>query len=180
MKMASNDFSTADRQTKHDFTASTIAYLEKTGHHAPVAFYEENIYGDLVPFGSPDANPFARIDLYMQYGNWWYAIELKGRWKFNSTEPLLVVSGTYYNYEKEEPLKEAQEKGFIPLWAELYPDAVVRVWNVSHIKASELPSDEKTIQRYTCVPSSPRKRQKRALLPVSAATEYKRIKSLMI
>lgn len=167
-----------DRPAKNDFTASTVQYLERTGHRAPVSFYEENTYGTLVPFGSPEASPYAHIDVYMQYGNAWYAIELKERTGYNSNNSKIMEEGTYYNYEKDKVLKESMKNGFIPLFVDLYPDGVIRVWNVSSIDIAELAVETTSIRRYTVDPSSPQKVQKRPLLPVSAACEYKRIKSI--
>lgn len=176
--MTDNGF-TADRQAKCDFTASTIYHLEHTGHRAPVSFYEENAYGTLVPFGNPDASPYAHIDVYMQYGKAWYAIELKERTGYDSNSPYIIASGTYYNYEKDEALKEAQEKGYIPLFVDLYSDGVIRVWNVSKVNVEELPVAHKKIKRYSCIASSPKEEQDRPCLAVvSAVTAYKRIKSM--
>lgn len=168
---------TGDRQAKNDFTASTIQFLERTGYLAPTTFYEQNTYGDLIPYGDDDADPRARIDIYMRYGNTYYAIEIKER-QYPSDTDFFIVSGCYYNYEKEEVLKTYQKAGFIPLWVELYPDGIIRLWNVSNIKASELPVERRYIPRYTCVPSAGKKCQERPLLPVSAATKYKRVKSM--
>ena len=168
-----------DRPAKNDFTASTVQYLERTGHRAPVSFYEENTYGTLVPFGSPDASPYAHIDVYMQYGNAWYAIELKERTGYNSNSPYIISSGTYYNYEKDEALKESMKKGYIPLFADLYSDGVIRVWNVSNVNVEELPVAHRKIKRYSCIASSPKEEQDRPCLAVvSAVTTYKRIKSM--
>lgn len=167
-----------DRLAKNDFTASTVQYLERTGHRAPVSFYEENTYGTLVPFGSPDASPYAHIDVYMQYGKAWYAIELKERTGYNSDNPKIMEEGSYYNYKKDEVLKESMKKGFIPLFVDLYPDGVIRVWNVGSIDISELAVETTSFRTYTVDPSSPKKAQNRLLLPVSAACEYKRIKSI--
>ncbi len=168
-----------DRPAKNDFTASTTIYLEKHGYRKPCQWYEEDIYGHMCEYGSPSADPQSRIDVYLNYGGVFYAIELKERGeKYPSTYPRIVNEGSYYNYEKDCALKECQKKGYIPLFGELYCDGVIRVWNVGRIDASELAVETTSIRRYTVDPSSPKKVQNRLLLPVSAACEYKRIKSI--
>ena len=164
-----------DRQDKDDFTASTIAYLQSKGYTAPVGFYEEGNAGGIVRYGDPDANLKARVDIYMVYGDRVYAIEIKGR-KFNSDYPQIVASGSFYNYEKDEVLQAKKNKGYIPLFVDLYPDGVIRVWNMGKIAASGLQTVERSIKATTIDPESRKRAQKRALLPISAATEIKRIK----
>ena len=173
--MSSGDFS-CDRPAKNDFTASTVAYFESIGYIKPYEWYEENIYGDLIPYGSDEANPQSRVDMFLFYGDNKYVFELKGRF-YSKDFDKIVASGTFYNYEKDEVLRSYEERGFIPIFVDVYPDGI-RTWNMGRIKASELPFAAISIRRYTVDPSSPKKRQKRLLLPISAATEYKRIKSM--
>ena len=174
--MTDTDFM-CDRPAKNDFTASTVMYLEKKGYFKPCYWYEENKYGELVPFGDNDADPCSRVDLFLKYGENIYVIELKER-RIPSDNVHFITSGSFYNYEKNEVFQEYKEQGYIPLFADLYPDGVIRVWNMGRINASELASAATSIRRWTVDPFSPKTSQKRLLLPVSAAVEYKRIKRI--
>ena len=165
-----------DRPTKDDFTASTIVYLRSKGYKKAVGFYEEDGIGHLVPYGSPCASTTARVDIYMLYGDKMYAIEIKGR-SFRSDYPQIVASGSFYNYEKDDVLQNRKDLGYIPLFVDLYTDGVIRVWNMAKIALSGLQTTEKMIKTTTIDPNARKRSQKRALLPISAATEIKRITS---
>lgn len=162
-----------DRQAKCDFTASTTNYFNDYGYVSSVTWYEKDEEGHLIPFGSPSASTTTRQDLFFTYGNKWYAVELKER-DLRSDTRFLVEEGSFLNEEKVKPLMET---GMIPLWAELYTDKVIRIWNIAKIKPENLRSTTKMIKTITIDPEARRKPQKRLLLPLNKAKEIKRIKS---
>lgn len=167
-------WSSSDRQTKADLTASTYDYITKTlGKRKDVRFYEMNDRGEFVPFGSPRSYYRSRLDVYMLYGDVMYAIELKGR-TFGSDR----FDAAYFNDEKIAPIRNAIEKGYIPLWVETYTDGKARVWNMKDIDTriglENLPIEEVMIKDITIDPDSPKRLQKRRKLPYEYGTTITR------
>lgn len=163
-----------DRKAKNDFTASTVQYLRTIGYMKPPKFMEEDDNRNLVEYGSSAASMTAGVDIYMFYGGSKYVIELKERYKYDHDDYWIMNDGTFYNIEKDNKLKERQEDGYIPLFADIYRDNIIRVWNMSGIDLKNLPRTKKMIKRKE-IEDTERIMQERALLAVSAATaEFKR------
>ena len=125
-----------DRQSKYDFTASTVSYLcAAYGDKVKsIIFKEFDENNNLVEFDSKYSSTTSRSDLVMYYNGKPYIIELKERWgKYHSN---------FYGKEDDEegwmlniPKKEELlgQNWAIPLYVNLYPDGVVRLWNLNKI-----------------------------------------------
>lgn len=125
-----------DRQSKYDFTASTVNYLQEKymDKDITVVFKELDDEGNLVEFDSADASSTARTDLIMFFNDIGYNIELKERWgkyhsEFYGKEG--DSEGWFVNIEKYDVLMK--DKKYIPIFANLFPDGVVRTWNLNNI-----------------------------------------------
>lgn len=142
-----------DRQSKYDFTASTVTYIKDkfTDRKAYVVFKELDADGNLVAFDSNDSFDKSRTDLVMFYNDTKYVIELKERWgKYTSD---------YYGKENDaegwmlniDKVIELNKIDAIPLYVNLYPDGVVRVWNLD--KISDYQKITKNIHKTTVADS---------------------------
>ena len=142
-----------DRQSKYDFTASTVTYIKDkfTDRKAYVVFKELDVDGNLVAFDSDDSYDKSRTDLIMFYNDVKYVIELKERWgKYTSDYYGKEddAEGWMLNIDKVEELNKIDA---IPLYVNLYPDGVVRVWNLNNI--SDFQTITKNIHKTTVVES---------------------------
>ena len=126
-----------DRQSKYDFTASTVSYLcAAYGDKVKsIIFKEFDKYNNLVEFDSKYASTTSRSDLVMYYNGKPYIIELKERWG--------IYTSNFYGKEDDEegwmlniPKKEELlgQNWAIPLYVNLYPDNVIRLWNLNKIE----------------------------------------------
>lgn len=128
-----------DRQSKYDFTATTVNYLSKINKPIKVIFKEFDKKGNIVDFDSPDSYEQSPIDLkmYMEIDgkNIEYNVELKERWnKYNSN---------YYGKENDsegwvlniDKVQAFNKLNGIPLYVNLYPDKIVRIWNLDKINS---------------------------------------------
>ena len=147
------DWDKEDRDSKNDFTASTYTYFTAyCPNIKEVTYYETDRYGKLVPYGSPQAFNSSFLDVYikLKFINGkvaWIVAELKERKynryiyaKFGIIEPY--NSDTYgdRNTGKREPwmlekgkdyhLDGALEKGLNPWYVNIYPDNVIRIWDM--------------------------------------------------
>ena len=143
-----------DRQSKYDFTASTVAFLSEWAKNKDllIVFKEEDKNGALVDFDSEISNDKCRTDLVMFLNGYPYIIELKERWgKYNSTYYGKEgdKEGWMLNIDKYNVLKS--KKDAIPLYVNLYPDGQVRIWNIN--KIDELNTITKNIGTYTVMDS---------------------------
>lgn len=170
-----------DRQAKYDFTASTAQYWSNTTDPSLLGFYEMTSAGTLVPFGSEEADDKSHMDLYIHYsamtnGDLYdvlkYAVELKER-TYNSNTGFLISKGSFINPKKIESIR--QETGVTHLWAELYPDDVIRIWNLSKIDLDSIRFVPSRIKRYD-IYNGPKIPQKRGLLPVDKAITIRRVR----
>jgi len=164
-----------DRKAKQDFTASTTNYWREKGAEGELLFWESTSAATLVPFGDDRAYPQSRFDVYMSYeGRIWYAVELKER-KRPSDYKKTVEEGAFMNSEKKALIQPLKDRGYIPIWCELYPDGVIRIWNLGKIDTDTLQTTAYQIKKINIDPDSQKITQKRYLLPVSASTAYRRI-----
>ena len=122
-----------DRQSKYDFTASTVNYIAEKYNNAVIVFKEFDKNGLLVDFDSPDSHQQSRTDLVMFINDYCYVVELKERWgKYTSN---------FYGKDEDEEgwmlnkdkVTELKRLSAIPLYVNLYPDGVVRIWNLDKI-----------------------------------------------
>lgn len=125
-----------DRQSKYDFTASTVSYLcAAYGDKVKsVIFKEFDDHNNLVEFDSKYSSTTSRSDLVMFYNNKPYIIELKERWG-KYTSDYYGKEGDKEGWMLNIPKKEEllSQKWAIPLYVNLYPDGVVRLWNLNKI-----------------------------------------------
>ncbi|MEE1226331.1 MAG: hypothetical protein UHM08_04410 [Bacteroidales bacterium] len=150
-----------DRQSKYDFTASTVNYLcEVYGEKVKsIIFKEFDVHGNQVEFDSIYSDSESRSDLVMYYNNIPYLIELKERWggyHSNWCGKEGDEEGWFLNIPKKEQL--LNQNWAIPLYVNLYPDNVVRLWNLRQI--NDYPEHNHTIGIKT-VEDKGRKMQKR-------------------
>ena len=163
-----------DRKAKSDFTASTLNYWRENGAEGKLLFWEMTSASTFVPFGHKDAYPQSRFDIYMSYEDRvWYAVELKER-KFDSDNPLTMKDGAFMNGEKKNLIQPLIDRGYIPIWCELYDDDKMRIWNLSRIDLNTLQHKEYSIKKITIDPDAGKIMQTRYLLPVSASTIIRR------
>lgn len=142
-----------DRQSKYDFTASTVTYIKDkfTDRKAYVVFKEMDADGNLVAFDSDESYDKSRTDLIMFYNDTKYVIELKERWgKYTSDYYGKEddAEGWMLNIDKVEELNKIDA---IPLYVNLYPDGVIRVWNLD--KISDFQTINKNIHKTTVADS---------------------------
>lgn len=159
-----------DRRAKCDFTASTANYLrQKWG--SDFAFYESDKEGNLVPFGSEYSDIHSHMDLYIVLYSAWtavvtYAVELKerqGRYTSKSYGEE-GQEGWMYNIPKDTYFKKEMDAGRKPLFANLYPDSAITIWNIAKISPENIGSTTKMIKGINIDPLSPKREQERLLL----------------
>ena len=172
--IVNNGFS-CDRQSKYDFTASTVSFLSEWvgDKDCKVMFMEQDKNGNLVEFDSADSYEKSRTDLYMFFNGHKYVIELKERWgKYTSNYYGNEgdENGWFLNIEKYEVLKKLDA---IPLFVNLFPDGIVRIWNLNKIDGFKAVT--KNIHQ-TTVTNSKLIEQQRYELWNKDATTIKRIK----
>ena len=158
-----------DRQSKYDFTASTVNYLESIypNKEITLVFKELDEDGNLVNFGSKNVSKTSSTDLVMFFNDIKYVIELKERWgKYHST----YYNDWMLNIDKVEALTESDG---IPLYVNLYPDEKVRIWNLN--KITDFQTITKDIHKTTVVESEI-KRQDRYVVWNKNSKLIKRIK----
>lgn len=165
-----------DRQSKYDFTASTVAFLTEwaKGKDITVIFKEEDENGALVDFDSTYSNDKCRTDLVMFYNGYPYVIELKERWgEYTSTYYGKEgdKEGWMLNIDKYNVLKSKTDA--IPLYVNLYPDGQVRIWNLN--KIDNFNTITKNIPTKTVVESKKKKQDRYEVWNKDAIT-IKRIK----
>lgn len=125
-----------DKQSKYDFTASTVNYVSEKyqNKNITIVFKELDDEGNLVEFDSADASSTARTDLIMFFNDVAYNIELKerkGKYHSEFYGKEGDKEGWFVNLEKYEVLMK--DKKYIPIFSNLYPDGIVRTWNLNNI-----------------------------------------------
>lgn len=168
-----------DRQAKNDFTASTANYLKEKNWD--FAYFESDTEGNLVPYGSPDADIHSHMDLYIVLYSGCtavktYAVELKERWgRYVSTAyGGDGQEGWMYNIPKDGYFKTEEKKGRTPLFCNLYPDGVLTIWNISRITPSSVII--KDIKGINIDPDSPKRPQQRLQLYNKDGITIKRLR----
>lgn len=125
-----------DRQSKYDFTASTVNYISRMydNKDITIVFNELDANGNLVEFDSANASETARTDLIMFFNGKGYNIELKERWGRYTSDYYGKEGdkeGWFVNIEKYNVLMNNKE--YIPIFANLFPDGKVRIWNLNKL-----------------------------------------------
>lgn len=142
-----------DRQSKYDFTASTISYFadKYAGKDVSIRFMEWSTdHSTLVPFDSEESDSCSRTDLCMEFTSGvtstFYNIELKERWGKYVSDYYGEEGkeGWMLNIEKDSVLKHSDK---IPIYVNLYPDGVIRWWNLN--KVNTYGHITKPIHKYT-------------------------------
>lgn len=154
-KFKVKDGFSCDRQSKYDFTASTVSYLSKLYPNKELSvvfkeFDKEN--GALVDFDSKQSSTVSPSDLVMFFNDQPYIIELKERWGNYTSDRYgkdTDEEGWMLNIEKHRTL--TIQKTAIPLYVNLYPDDVVRLWNLN--KITKFNTINKNIPEYSVIES---------------------------
>lgn len=149
-----------DRQSKYDFTASTVSFLSGWvgDKKANVVFKEYNADGEEIEFDSYDSYDKSRTDLVMYFNDTKYVIELKERWgKYCSSfyGKDSDAEGWMLNIDKVAELNKIDG---IPLYVNLYPDGYVRLWNLN--KISDFHTITKNIHKTTVMDSEVKKQDR--------------------
>lgn len=149
-----------DRQSKYDFTASTVNFLAEwfNDKKADVMFKEFDKNGNEITFDDSNSNDKSRTDLVMYINNHRYIIELKERWgKYTSNfyGKDTDKEGWMLNIDKVAELNKIDA---IPLYVNLYPDGYVRIWNLN--KISEYQTITKNIHKTTVMDSEVKKQNR--------------------
>lgn len=170
-----------DRQAKCDYTASTYDYFRSYyPQFTAITFFEADEEGNLIPFGDKRAYQQAHIDVYTLLESertaYTYSTEIKERWgryvsDFYGEEGK---EGWVYNIEKDDWLEKENDKGRIPLFANLYPDDKITIWNINKVDKSQ--HIHKAIKKVNIDPDSPRKVQERIQLWNKDGKTIRRIK----
>lgn len=165
-----------DRQSKYDFSASTVCYLSKQypNRDISVVFKEFDENGNLVDFDSAESSTVSSSDLVMYFNNQPYIIELKERWgryDSNCYGKDTDNEGWMLNIEKQQSL--TNQNWAIPLYVNLYPDGVVRLWNLN--KVNNYNTINKDIPTYSVIESN-KKNQNRYEVWNRDSTAFKRLK----
>lgn len=179
MQTLHKDKFSCDRQAKYDFTASTVAYFDSLYTSYSLEFYEFDKDNHFIEFDSACSSEHSRLDLGMKLSiagkdDVYYVFELKERWgKYVSTlYGEEGQEGWMYNQPKDEVLRKASESGCIPIYVNLYPDGVVRIWNLN--KVTEVGHITKTYNKYNVV-ASPMMVQERLTLMNKQGVSFQRI-----
>ena len=142
-----------DRQSKYDYTASTITYLSTAmgSKLESVEFYEYDKNGNMVEFDSENVDSQSRTDLAFFVNGKRVNTELKERWgKYHSNYygKDNDKEGWMLNIDKFEQLIS---KEGIPLYVNLFEDGYIRFWNLS--KIPEFTTITKNIAKTTVIES---------------------------
>lgn len=179
--MAGNlDFS-CDRPAKNDFTASTYSHFLTACPEWVATYYEWDKDGNVVPYGDPSASEQSHLDIMIKMDNRndgrtkFYGAEIKERLgKYISTYyGEEGQEGWMYNLPKDTYLQMAANRGIIPLFANLYPDQKVTIWNIKKVKRSD--TITKDIKRINIDPDSKKIPQERLQLWNKDGTTIRRI-----
>lgn len=177
-----------DKESKEQFINSTTAFWRQEAPQFELKWYgvnttlnEDNEIVDytLTSLGKEDST--SRLDLAMVASSQGieipYIFELKERsWKYPSDKyGNEGQEGWMYNMEKDSVLRLAKEKNFVPIYVNLYPDNLIRIWNIGKINQTELPVIEKAIKKQTVIEDSPKVEQKRYTLTNKQGTTYTRL-----
>ncbi len=161
-----------DISSKYATTATCEYYFNTTNSTwTGRTYWERTEAGELVPFGSDNVNRTDRLDIFIRLENGkkvlWCAVEIKERWN-NYVSDYYGKEGQdkgwFLNIEKDSVLKEYANKGFCPLYINLYPDNKTRVWNLWKVNNIAKLEDTKTsnyIKKQNINPDSKRVLQDR-------------------
>lgn len=175
-----------DRPSKDVFTATTyhlITANTKYSAYTSVTFYERDEDEKLVPYGQGKENEKDHIDVFIILKSDTETIkianELKERWgryvsDFYGKEG--DEAGWVLNIPKNYWLLEMAKKGWIPWYTNIYPDGIMRIWNLNKIILTEDTVTELPIKQVNIDPDSPRIMQPRQQLWNSQGKAYKIIK----
>ena len=151
---------TCDRPSKDTFTSTTYNYWTSTFPESEITYWEKTSTGDLVPYGSVEADEQAREDIYVYFRKSprnslkLLVFELKERWG--------IYISTYYGKEGDEEgwileekkyddlLKVAEASGASIYYVNIYPDDIIQIWNL--LKHPPMGKITKTTNRYTVEP----------------------------
>lgn len=163
-----------DRQSKDIFTATTFNVLTsntKYSAYTSITFYERDINGNLVPYGEGKEYQQDHIDIFIilksDTETVKIATELKERWGIYVSDFYgkdEQDKGWVLNIPKDYWLMEMAKEGWIPWYSNLYPDGVLRIWNLKNIILTEDTLTELPIKKVNIDPDSPRIMQTRQQL----------------
>lgn len=167
-----------DKESKDYFISQTTDYINATVPEWTVSWYGVNtVGGDFEKVHLGDESATSRTDLIMELQKGSrvksYMIELKERWEKYDSDSYGCEGqeGWIYNIDKDKVLHLAATQGYIPLYANVYRDGCVRIWNVNKVK--NVGEVVKPIKLQNVIESSPRVNQRRYTLMNNEAITYK-------
>lgn len=175
-----------DRPSKDVFTATTyhlITANTKYSAYTSVTYYERDEAGNFVPYGQGKENEQDHIDIFLILKSkdniLKIAIELKERWGKYVSDYYGKEGdkeGWVLNIPKNYWLMEMAKDGWIPWYSNIYPDGMLRIWNLKNIILTEDTLTELPIKKVNIDPDSPRIMQTRQQLWNRQGKTYKTIK----
>ncbi len=175
-----------DRPSKDVFTATTyhlITANTKYSAYTSITFYERDEDGKLVPYGQGKENEQDHIDIFIVLKSDTETIkianELKERWGIYVSDFYGKDGqdkGWVLNIPKNYWLLEMAKDGWIPWYSNIYPDGVLRIWNLNNIILTKDTLTELPIKKVNIDPDSPRIMQTRQQLWNRQGKAYKVIK----
>ena len=127
-----------DIPSKYATTATCEYYFNSTNSTwTGRTYWERTETGKLVPFGSENVNRTDRLDIFIRLENGkkvlWCACEIKERWGVYVSDYYGKEGqdkGWFLNIDKDSILREYSDRGFCPLYINLYPNGKTRIWNL--------------------------------------------------
>lgn len=174
------EFKNCDRQSKCDFTASTYNYYVQNGYPVP-EYLEMDKNGNLIPFGSPEANGSSREDVFLRWGNIVKAYEIKECYDYPSNIYFKVLDGCICDDKKFPAFDELYAaSGITTSWVELYTDDKIRIWPLYKMDKENLPRAPFRFRKWGIKKNSPKIVEIRPKLDVKDAIMIDRIRDKSI
>lgn len=107
-----------------------------------------------------------------------YAFELKERWGDYTSDRYGKdgdKEGWVYEVGKNTALSQAAEQGYTPMYVNLYPDGVIRVWDMSKYPEEEMViGEERTYRKHTVDDNGGTYRERKIMLWNRYAKDFER------
>lgn len=183
-----------DIASKDDLTASTKFHISTATPRYDAEFYEWDKDRNIVPYGDERADRQSNLDVLMKVflrsnpsSFVFYSIELKerkGSWvsdrfgEEDSTPDRYGHKGWVYEIHKDSSLMKSAAEGYIPLYANAYPDGVIRIWNIKKLKDRNVVLDRGPMHsnKYTDRPEAGTREDDRLFLMNRDGITFKRLK----
>ena len=177
----------SDKPSKEQFIEATTAFWNEKAPYLKLEWYGVDSIKDahnnvidfkIVPLGSESDK--ANLDLAMKVTSlitgmvYWYVIELKERFgKYTSKRyGEAGCEGWIVEPEKYNVLTIAMSKGYIPVYGNLYPDDVIRIWRID--KLLKIDAGYKFTPKHSVVVDSPKEDRYKLFVYNNDSQSYRR------